>query len=110
MSDNDIIGLVITSVIGLLLVIMGVFMLFGRGSFLIAGFNTMSEEEKNKYDRTALCKLVGKIILSIGLATPLVSVGGIFNITWIMIGYPIFVFGISIFALIYINTGNRFKK
>ena len=110
MSDNDIVGLVSASVIGLLFVIMGVIMLFGRGSFLIAGFNTMSKEEKSKYDRTALCKFVGKIILPIGLAIPLIAIGGIFNIAWMMIGYPVFVVGISIFALIYANTGSRFKK
>lgn len=42
----------------------------GKGSFLIAGYNTASEEEQNKYDKTKLCKAMGicTLIVSIMLA------------------------------------------
>lgn len=40
-------------------VIMTIFLLTGRGSGLIAGFNTMSEEEKQKYDEKKLCRGMG---------------------------------------------------
>jgi len=37
----------------------------GKGSSLIAGFNTLSEEEKEKYDVVALCKFMGKMMFAL---------------------------------------------
>lgn len=39
--------------------VMGVFLLFGKGSWLIAGYNTATPEEKAKYDRKKLCRATG---------------------------------------------------
>ena len=38
-----------------LVLIMGIVLLCGKGSGLIAGYNTASEEEKNKYNEKKLC-------------------------------------------------------
>lgn len=38
----------------LIFVIMGVIFLFGKGSFLIAGYNTADKKEKEKYDEKKL--------------------------------------------------------
>ncbi len=48
--------------ITLILVLMGFAILFGKGDFLIAGYNTASEKEKNKYHIKRLRKLVGGIL------------------------------------------------
>jgi len=100
--------LVITIAVGGLLVILAIVLLSGRGSFLIAGFNTMSKDEKAKYDARELCKFIGKILLPIGI---LVSFVGIESITswYVWVCVPA-ILGISIFAIVYINVGSRFRK
>lgn len=39
--------------------LIGIVLLSGHGANLIAGYNTASEEEKNKYDAKKLCRSVG---------------------------------------------------
>lgn len=103
-------GLIITGILGLLLIIMAIVLLTGRGSSLIAGYNTMSKSEKENYDSRALCKFMGKILLPIGMLTPFLTLGSRLNITWFPFAYSALVLGIVVFAAIYANTGNRFKK
>ena len=45
--------------------VLGVFLLNGKGTFLIAGYNTSSKEEKAKYDKLALSKFYGKTFLAL---------------------------------------------
>ena len=110
MTSSDIAGLIIMSLLGLLIIVIAVFWLLGRGAFLLAGYNTMSKEEKEKYDEKSLCKFMGKIILPIGVLTPSIAIGGIYGIDWIGGAYIAFVIVIIVFALVYCNTGNRFRK
>ena len=42
-----------------LLIIMTIIFLSGKGSSLIAGFNTMSEKEQEAYDKKKLCRVYG---------------------------------------------------
>lgn len=60
MTNADKIDLIISSFIGLLIIAMAIVLLTGRGAFLIAGYNTLSKEEKEKYDSRALCCFMGK--------------------------------------------------
>ncbi len=46
---------IVTAVFGL----MSVLLFMGKGSFLIAGYNTASEKEKAKYNKLRLCRLMG---------------------------------------------------
>ena len=110
MGNSDIIGLVITSVIGLSLIVMSIFLLIGKASFLIAGYNTMSKEEKSKYDGIALSKFIGEILLPIGILCPGTAVAAIFNISWFPALFIAVTLSLSTFAVIYCNTGNRFRK
>ena len=50
-------GLIITSAIGLIIFIMGIIIIIGKGDRLIAGYNTADEEEKQKYNikRVRIC-------------------------------------------------------
>lgn len=59
------IGVIIVFIIG----IMGIVLLSGHGGFLIAGYNTASEEEKAMYDEKKLCRImgIGFLIVEIGL-------------------------------------------
>lgn len=112
MLSNDWIELIITLLVTIPIVVVSIFLLHGRGSSLIAGFNTLPKEEQDKYDKVALCKFMGKILLPIGLATPLASILEVLQVdfpysTFIYVTFTLLLCG---FALIYVNTGNRFKK
>jgi O-antigen/teichoic acid export membrane protein len=46
-----------------LLGLTALYMISGKGGWLISGYNTMSKEEKAKYDEKKLCRWVGLAIL-----------------------------------------------
>ena len=101
-------GWIITGLLSAALIIMSLVLISGRGAFLIAGFNTMSANEKAKYDAGAMCKFIGKVLLPIGILTPFIMFKSISG--WYPWVYFAVVTGLSIFAAVYANTGNRFKK
>lgn len=93
-----------------LLVLFGIVFSLGKGSSLIAGYNTMSEEEQNQYDAIALCKFMGKIMFTVSFCMVLCLIGVVCKMNWLLycgIGLSI---GLIVFVLIYANTNNRFKK
>ena len=49
--------------------ILSIVLLCGKGAGLIAGYNTASEEEKNKYDEKKLCRVIGAGMLVITILT-----------------------------------------
>lgn len=109
-SHDDIVACIIIGIIMLSLIVLSVVLLMGKGAWLIAGYNTLSKEEKARYDRVALCKFFGKYLLSIALLMPAIPVGGIFKINWPAAVYIAYVLISTIFVIVYCNTGNRFKK
>lgn len=93
--------------------IMGILLLMGKGSWLIAGYNTMSEKEKKKYDEKKMCKAVGafNLLVAFLLSVLLYLIckiengkmpdGDLTRLVWI--GLTIII--ISVIALvIYLNT------
>ena len=95
-------------VIGALFIILSLFLLSGCGSFLIAGYNTMSKDKKAQYDAKALCKFMGKMFLPMGiLCFGFLIEGIIYWYTWV---YLAITFVLVLVAVVYVNTGNRFKK
>lgn len=94
----------------LLLIALGIYLLQGKGGWLIAGYNTMSKEEKEKYDEPALCKATGKLVLAIAFTIALITAGDLLRMQALTIaGVTAMVIFIA-FGLIYINTGEPFKK
>ena len=90
--------------------VLGVFLLNGRGTFLIAGFNTLPKEEKAKYDKLALSKFYGKTILALSVSMVFWLLSDILqNNVLFIIGLILFA-GIIVFSLVYSNFGVRFKK
>ncbi|MEK4647812.1 DUF3784 domain-containing protein [Exiguobacterium sp. FSL W8-0210] len=82
----------------------------GKGASLLAGYNTMSESKKETYDEVALCKFMGKIMYGISFSLLLIAFSEISGYSFLFIvGFVILVFFI-IFAGVYTNTKNRFKK
>lgn len=45
--------------VAVILAVLSIILLSGRGSFLIAGYNTASEAEKKKYNEKMLCRITG---------------------------------------------------
>lgn len=93
-----------------LFIVLGIVFLSGRGADLIAGYNTMAEEEKAKYDERALCRFMGKLMLSLA-ACWAVSAAGLLleRMAFFWAGFALFAVAI-VFALIYANTGGRYKR
>jgi len=93
-----------------LLLIIAAFLLRGKGSFLIAGYNTINKEEKEKYDQERLCRFVGKLLVIIFFAIAFFPIGIYFEIYWVIYCGSAFILVCVIGAVIYMNTGNRFHK
>ena len=45
--------------VGIAFAIISILLISGRGANLIAGYNTSNDEEKSKYDKKKLCRIVG---------------------------------------------------
>jgi len=88
---------------------MAIFLLQGKGSFLIAGFNTMSAEKKAVYDTKALCRAVGILLLLITLFMFLLPIATYTGSKWLFYIFFFFVMFLPIGFALYANTGNRFK-
>jgi hypothetical protein len=86
---------------------------FKKASFFIAGFNTASKKEKEKYDEEALCAFVGNLLFTLAviqLGMGLARAFGMPYFSYILgAGFGLFV-AVTIGAVIYMNTGGRFLK
>ena len=97
-------------VIIVLFLVLGIFLINGKGSFLIAGYNTMSEEEKDKYDTIAPCKFMGKMMFALAFSMVFWVLSELYNMgSLFYFGLALFIV-IVVFMLVYMNTGNRFRK
>lgn len=111
MEAKEIIALVVFAVVGLGLVALAVPMMMGKCAGLIAGYNTMSSKEKASWDAPALARFTGKILLICGVATMLYGVGLIhLGLQWLTWVYLVVVVGLCMFAVVWCNTGKRFRK
>ncbi len=96
--------------IGLLLVILGYLMKVKQWSWLIAGYNTSSVEEKAKYDTAALCNGVGNFMYFLGFTLFIAATGFLLEARWTTeTGWVLFIAAVIVF-LVYANTGGRYKK
>ena len=68
-------------IIAALCAIMGIVVLMGKGDKLIAGYNTASEKEKEKYNIHRLRFVVGVVLLAVAFLLPLLQlkVGNVFK-------------------------------
>ena len=82
----------------------------GKGAFIITGYNTMSRAKKEKYDRKALCRFMGKLMAAMALCWVPVALGTMLDQKWLygagIAAYLVVIAG----GVIYANTGRRFQK
>lgn len=90
--------------------IFAVFLSKGKGASLLAGYNTMSDREKAKYDEVAFCKFMGKIMYGISFSILLFAMSEMLENQVLFIIGLILLLTLIIFGLVYSNTRNRFKK
>lgn len=89
---------------------LGILFFKGKGSFLIAGYNTASKAEKENIDEKKLCKYMGKLMFSLAGSVLVILASDVWNEMWLLwLGLALF-FGIILGGIIYINTGGRLKK
>ena len=102
--------LIIHGSIVLLFIILGIAFRKEKGAFLIAGYNTSSAHEKSEIDEKALCKCMSKLMFSIAACWCAVGYGSHADMAWLFVlGFTLFI-AVIIGFVIYMNTGNRFKK
>lgn len=90
--------MIIMYIVAGLMFVLSIILLSGRGSWLIAGYNTMSKEQQNKYDRKKLTRATG-IMLIIASVTILALSFTLIN----TIVFLIIVFVAVIMTIIYTN-------
>ena len=96
-------------VFAIILIIIAFFLKRGKGLWLLAGFNTMSVEERNVYDMEKIGRFISKTLTGMALCLLAFDFGLHIN-NIIAIVFPWVVFGgIVIFTLVYINS-DKFKK
>lgn len=96
-------------VFAIMLIVISFFLKRGKGLCLLAGFNTMSVEERNVYDMEKIGKFTSKTLTGMALCLLAFDFGLYIN-NIIAIVFPWVVFGgIVIFTLVYINS-DKFKK
>ena len=94
----------------LVLVILGIVFSKGKGAFLIAGYNTMPREKKERYDKNALCRFMGKLMFALAACWVPVALGAVLDMDWLY-GAGIAAYLLVIAAgVIYANTGGRFQR
>ena len=103
------IGLIVIVVIVVSMIVMAVFLLNGKGSFLIAGYNTMNKTERAKYNEKSLCRFTGWLLIALSFCMLLIPAGIFLEMMWLIYFGTMLILVVSFGAVIYSNTGNRFR-
>ncbi|WP_233191972.1 DUF3784 domain-containing protein [Sporosarcina sp. P34] len=104
------VGLLLDIVILLAFFVYGIALWQGKGASLLSGYNTMPMEKKMQINERALCKFMAKIMFTLSFCVGLFAVSELLkNDIYFIVGLSLFVAVLG-FTLIYVNTGNRFKK
>lgn len=109
MTSMQVTLLIIFVPIIILLLLVSFLMLNGKGSFLIAGYNTMSKEEKARYKEKELTQFIGRITLIITLSFIFFVIGLYYTWLWMIF---VFIGGLTltcVYAIIGANS-KKFKK
>ena len=96
--------------IALGLILLGYLVKYKKWSWLIAGYNTSTKEQKDKYNVNALCDAVGNFVFVLGVILLIAALGEYLGLYWVIATSWIIFFIVSVATLVYINTGNRYMK
>lgn len=99
--------MIVLMIVSVLLLIMGMVILFGKGDNLIAGYNTASKEEMSQYNIKRLRGLIGGMLILLAPLTVIML--GKESIIW-MSSYVVLNFVLCIVVLILANSWAKTKK
>jgi len=103
-------GVIILGLVIFVFFILSLYLLSGRGAFLIAGHNMLPKEDRMKIDEPALCRAMGKLMLAVTISLLFYIPGAIFNSNFFFIIGTVCMILSIIIGLIYMNIGNRYDK
>ena len=84
-------------------VLLGVVFASGKGTGLIAGYNTATAEEKANYDKKKLCKAMSRLMFALAGCWLVIASSEVFKeIALLWIGLALFLV-ISVFGAVYVN-------
>ena len=109
MNPSGLSGYIITGSICVIFLFLGLYLLSGRGGFLIAGYNTMSKAKKEQYDDKALCRFVGWLLIAMIPCILITAAGTYLGLAWLSTGAITTNIALLSGAVVYANTGNRFR-
>jgi preprotein translocase subunit SecG len=102
--------LVVHLVVVVIFVILGIVFLNGKGSFLIAGYNTASKAKKEKIDEKKLCNYTGKLMFVLAGCFLIIAASDIFCKMWLLWTGLVLFLAAAIGGIVFMNTGNRLKR
>lgn len=85
----------------------------GKANFLIAGYNTAPQKEKDKINEKVLSKFMGKFLFILGLIQLVVPIASLLkpdNLKLIIMCVNIVFILVTIAGVIYINISKSFQK
>lgn len=98
------------AVMAAVFVLLGILFSRGKGTFLIAGYNTASPAEKARYDEKSLCRFMGELMFALAACQVVMGLGAAWAGMWLYwLGIALFLVS-AVGGAIYANTGGRFLK
>lgn len=91
-------------------IILGIILCCGKGTDLIAGYNTASPSERAKWDEKALCRGTGILLLLMIGCIALTGAGAVLHAATLVWGGLFLLAVLTAGGLTYINKSKRFKK
>lgn len=70
---------VVLSIGALLFLALSIPLLAGRGAWLVAGYNTMPANQRERYDERKLCRATGCMLLGVSIACGLMASAAVFE-------------------------------
>lgn len=102
--------LVVNILVILMFIALGITFAKGKGLDLVAGYNTMPKDEKEKINKEALCKYMSMLMFMLAGCWAVLGVGVEIEKMWLFwCGFGLFI-AVTIFFAIFLNTGNRLDK
>ena len=93
-----------------LFVLLGVVFAVGKGTGLIAGYNTASAEEKENYDKKKLCKAMSRLMFALAGCWLVTASSEIFKkiaLLWIRLALFLIV---SVVGAVYVNRATKIEN
>lgn len=93
-----------------LFLLLGILFHFGKGAFLIAGYNTAFQKERAKIDEKKLCRYMSRMMFILAACWAIIVASNVLDRMWLLwLGLGL-VAAVCIGGGIFINTGSRLHK